>query len=305
MADGFHFLPRNPFGILIALAVAAPNGTEASNPIVVVTTNTILADMTAEVGGNRVEVYCLIARGVEPHGFEPLPADVARLADAALLIANGAGSEPWLDRLTAASGFYGELIKTTDACDLISRPTGTAGTSVVDPHAWQDPACGIRYVGAIRDALRMIDPEHALVYRERARLYRSQLEVLDSWIRRLLAPLLSEQRRFVTSHDSLAYFARAYRLEIIPIRGLDVGHEPDAAQLARLVDELRSWNAGAIFTDSAGSQKLLEQLARDSNVRLGGYLYSDTLGPLGSPGGTYLGMLRENALTLAESLIRN
>jgi len=302
MANGFHNSVRNLFGTLLVLALVAAESDAASDRIVAVATNTILADMTAEIAGDHVTVHCLIARGVELHGFEPLPADVTQLSGATLLIANGAGSEPWLERLVAASEFRGKLVRTTDACELDSRPTGAGGASIPDPHAWQDPSYGIRYVTAIRNALREADPKHADAYRERARLYIAQLDVLDAWIRRLLAPLPPEKRQFVTSHDSLAYFGRAYRLRIIPIKGLDIGHEPDAAHLARLVDELRGQALGAIFAESTGSQKLLEQLAQDTNSRLGGNLFTDSLGPLGSPAGSYLGMLRENALTLAEAL---
>jgi len=302
MVDGFVTPARKLLGIAVLLGLVAVRPNTAATPVVVVTTNTILADMTAEICGEDATVQCLIARGVEPHGFEPVPADVARLAEAALLVANGAGSEPWLDSLVAASGFSGQLVKATDACELILRSAETAGTKVPDPHAWQDPACGLRYVAAIRNALIQADPKNEKRYRERARLYTAQLEVLDSWIRRLLAPLPPERRRFVTSHDSLAYFARAYQLDVIPIRGLDVGHEPDAAQLARLVDELRDRRAAAIFAESQEGEKLLEQLARDTHARFGGYLFTDSLAPSGAPAGTYLGMLRENALTLAEAL---
>lgn len=302
MADGFLTLVRKIFGLLVIPMLVDSGISTAAEPIVVVTTNTILADMTTEIAGPHATVHCLMARGVELHGFEPVPADVARLANATLLIANGAGSEPWLDRLVAASGFRGRMIKVTDACELILHPAGTGGATTPDPHAWQDTVCGIRYAAAIRDALRRADPENEKTYRERARLYTAQLEVLDSWIRRLLAPVPPERRRFVTSHDSFAYFARAYRLDIVPIKGLEPGHEPDAAQLSRLIDELREGHAVAIFAESAGSEKLLERLAHDTGVRRGGLLFTDSLGPENSPAGTYLGMLRENALTLEKAL---
>lgn len=285
--------------------------TAAPRPVVI-TTNTILADMTREIAGDTAEVQCLVPTGVDLHGFDPTPADIAPLLKADLVVANGAGFEPWLERFLAASGYTGPVVKATDGCTLItseaedhdhsSHDHAAHDHGEVDPHAWQDPTNALRYVAAIRDALSTAHPAGAENYRRRARLYTAQIEAVDAWARRLFGLVPPDRRVIVTSHDSLAYFGRAYGIEIVALRGLDARAEPDAKQIAATVDLLRSRRARALFVESVSNPRLVEQLARDAGAVNGGELFTDSLAPAGTPAGTYLGMMRENTLRILGAL---
>jgi len=297
------------FASLFVLASRA-GATNGSRPVVIAT-NTILADMTREIVGDAAEVQCLVPAGADLHGFDPTPRDIAPLLEADLVVANGAGFEPWLDRFLAASGYSGPVVKATTGCALITtvhdhdhheHDHADHAHAEHDPHAWQDPANALHYVATIRDALMKTHPASAENYRRRARLYSAQIEVLDAWARRLFSLVPAERRVIVTPHDSLAYFGRAYGLEIVPLRGIDSRAEPDARQLAATVDLLRSRRARALFAESVSNPRLLEQLARDSGVTLGGQLFTDSLGPAGTPAATYIGMVRENALRIVAAL---
>jgi zinc/manganese transport system substrate-binding protein len=302
--------------LAVVLAVCA-TPVLAARPLVVAS-NTILADMTARVAGDAAEIRCLVPQGVDLHGFEPRPSDVAALSRAALVVANGADFEPWLDKLVESSGYRGPVVHAASDCPLIERgadPGPEHGHGhpidrehehdhggVLDPHAWQDVTNGIRYVTAICDALVAVDPKGEAGYRERARAYTAELESLDRHIRELFAGIAPDDRSIVTSHDSLGYFGRAYGLRIVPLRGLDSRQEPDARAIAALVDELRAQKVRAIFVEAVSNPKMLQQLARDTGVSLGGELYTDSVGPAGSPAATYAGMMRENARRIAAAL---
>ncbi len=305
---------RLPRILVFALAPVLAGVPLAARPVVV-TTNTILADITREVAGDGVEVRCLVAAGTDLHGFEPKAGDVAALATAGLVVVNGAGFEPWLPKLLAGAGFAGTVVEAVRDVPLLERGHDHGhedhdhhahdhGGASQDPHAWQDPANGVRYALNIRDALAALDPAGAERYQRRARLYVAQLEALDAWARRIFAALPRADRAIVTSHDALAYFGAAYELEILPVRGLDTRREPDARQIAALVDTLRAGRARALFVESVSNPQTLQRLARDSGVSLGGELHTDSLGAPGTAADSYLGLLRENTLAIAEALER-
>ena len=154
----------------------------------------------------------------------------------------------------------------------------------------------------IRDGLAAVDPASAENYRRRARLYSAQIEALDEWARRLFAAVPPARRRIVTAHDSLGYFARAFGLEILPLRGLDTRAEPDARHVAKIIEELQAARASALFAESVTDSRLLTQLSRDTGAVLGKPLLTDSLAASGAPGSTYLGMLRENTLRILEAI---
>ena len=304
--------------LIALLLTAGPIGSVAHARPVIMTTTTILADMTREVAGDAVEVQCLVPPGVDLHGFDPTPRDIAPLLAADLVVSNGAGFEPWLPRFLAASGYTGPTIAAIDGCTKLvgaedahdhdhehvddGHDHGGPTDGHVDPHAWHNPACAIRYVANIRDALLRLDPDNAENYRRRARLYSAQIETVDAWARRLFAAVPPERKRIVTAHDALAYFGRAYAIEILPLRGLDSRAEPDARHTASIVDALRAAKAAALFGETVTDPRTLAQIARDTGATLGTELLTDSLAAPGQPGSTYLGMLRENTLRILAAI---
>lgn len=308
------------FTVLVSLLLCGLSCRAAADRPVILTTNTILADMTREIAGDAAEVQCLVPAGVDLHSFDPTPRDIAPLLEADLVVANGAGFEPWLERFLAASGYTGPVTNAIEGCSLIRHDEAAhehhahdhdhdhdhdghehhAGEA--DPHAWHDPACAVRYVLNIRDALGRIDPAGAETYRRRARLYVAQIETVDAWARRLFALVPPDRKRIVTAHDALAYFGRAYGLEILPLRGLDSRAEPDARQVAAIVDALREARASALFAETVTDPRMLAQISRDTGAALGGELLTDSLAAAGTPGSTFLGMLRENTLRILSAI---
>jgi zinc/manganese transport system substrate-binding protein len=275
----------------------------------VVTTTTILDDLVRTVGGEHVAASCLLQRGVDPHGYEPTPADVRRLARADLLVVNGLGFETWLDKLIKNSGFRGTLVVASEGVDALHADEEHEGhdhahahESHVDPHAWHDPKRARRYVENIAAALALANAPHAADYEKNAAALRTQLSSLDEYARAQFGALPAERRKLVTSHDSLRYLGNAYGLALIPISGLSPEREPSARELAKLVRLIRKEKVPAVFIESTSNPKIPELLAREAGVAVVTGLYTDSLGALGSPGATYLEMFRANVDTIVRAL---
>lgn len=127
---------------LCALAVAA-NGVNAA-PVRVLATNPVLLDWVQEVGGDLVEAQLLGATG-DFHNYDPTPADLRRLAQADLVVSNGAGLEPWLDRLVASSGSQARRLTASTGLPLL--PAGATIRLVAGPDQPLPPCCAAENPG--------------------------------------------------------------------------------------------------------------------------------------------------------------
>lgn len=301
----------------------APTASSTSNPLPVVATFSILGDIVAQVGGDRVAATTLVGPGADTHTFEPAPADAVALAEAAVVFENGLGLEPWLNDLFNASGSKSRLSVVTDGLTLLPAPVEDAHAGMVheaagdqaadahqhggesDPHVWQDVANVERITAAVRDALIAADPDAAPVYDANAEAYLQKLDALDAYVIEQVDRIPPERRKLVTPHDTLRYFAARYGFEIIGTAlasGSTEAGDPSAAHIAHLADRIRASGLPAIFPETVQNSQLIEQIAREAGVALGSPLYTDALGEAGTPGESYIGLMRANAEALAESL---
>jgi zinc/manganese transport system substrate-binding protein len=293
--------------ILAVLALSCVLAAEPA-PLRVVSTTTILADLSRQVGGARVESISLIGAGIDPHTWQPTPDDVRMIASARLVVVNGLGYEGWLDQLIAAAGVPRERVVVASAgiegmtAGAHAHASGHAHGSDQDPHAWHDVKNAMRYVANLRDAFSAADPAGAADFAAWSDLYLAQLRVLDGWIRKQIATLPPERRVLVTSHDALAYFGRAYGLEVVPVEGITTGQEPDPARFADLIALLRRRGVPAVFIETTASPKVVGRLGAEAGARLGGTLFSDSLDRPGRPADTYLGMFAHNVRTMVSAL---
>lgn len=269
----------------------------------VVTSFSILGDLVRQVGGERVRVSALVGPGEDAHGYQPRPSDARRVKGAGLVVANGLGFDPWLERLARSAGYRGEVVIASQGIRPLQMPghgDANAGQEL-DPHAWQDVAQTRRYVATLAAALAAADPAEAPVYRAQAARYDATLAALDRDIRQSLASLPPDRRLVVTSHEAFGYFARAYGLTVLAPVGLSSSAEPTAGGVAALIRQIRQVRAPAIFLENIADPRLLERIQLESGARIGGTLYSDALAPK-PPADNYVGMMRENLRVLMAAL---
>jgi zinc/manganese transport system substrate-binding protein len=281
-----------------ALALAAAGA--AAAPLRVVTLSPVLTEMAREVGGPEVAVTGLLPPGVDPHTFEPAPADMRALANAELVLASGLGLETYLDKLAANSGTRARMVAVGDGLPA-PLTIEVRGRREPDPHWWNSIAATEAATRRVADELARLRPASAAGFSRRAAARVADLDRLDAWTRAQLAPLPPARRQLVTTHDAFGWFARDYGFTVHPIAGLSPGAEPNAREVARLADLIRQTGIPAVFIENSEGSKLAAALAAEAGARLGGALDGDGLVP-GPEGDSYEAMFRHNVLTIAAAL---
>ena len=287
--------------LALAAAVAAagcddPEGEDGagSGEIATVATTTVVGDLLRSVGGNRVHLDTLVPADADPHGHEPRPSDAVAIADAEVVVKSGGDLDDWLDDLIESAGGGAAEVTLLDSVDAIGE----------DPHWWQDPRNAILAVEAIRDALAEADPGGRRAYERNARAYIAGLRALDDEVERCMQRVPPDKRKLVTTHDSLAYFAERYDVEVIGsvIPSLSTQAQPSAKDVDALVEQVEDEGVEAIFPEAAVSQRLEKSISRESGAEVGRELWTDSLGDEGSGAETYLDAMRANANALAEGM---
>jgi zinc/manganese transport system substrate-binding protein len=300
---------------LLPMSIPAAAQTPASGePLQVIASFSILGDLVQEVGGDAVQVTPLIAPGVDAHTFDPAPADLVALEDADVIFEIGLGFEPWLDGFFESTQPQGMRIVVTEGIEPRHADEEAEGEhedeadhehGAFDPHVWHDVANTIVIAGNIRDALIAADPANAATYEANAAATIANLEALDAWIREQVATLPEDRRKLVTSHDTFGYFADAYGFQVLGTAlgslSTEVG-DPSAREIAGLISQIEESGTPAIFAENVSNPDLMESLAAEAGVALAPPLYTDALGPAGSPGETYDGLMRSNVTTIVEAL---
>lgn len=271
----------------------------AADRLQVVTSFSILADMTRVIGGDRVTVRNLVGTDADAHVYVPTPDDARALVAADLIIANGLGFEPWLQRLIASSDAQAPRVDASNG--VLPLMLDEDGERIPDPHAWQSLANAEIYVQNIAKALIAADPQYAEGYRMRRDAYLAEISTLLKWARQAVEQLPPAQRTLVTSHDAFGYLGQAYGLRFLAPQGLSTADEPSAAEVAALIQQIRKERVRAVFVENIRDPRLIQQIAEEGGARVGGTLYSDALASSG-PASTYLGMYRYNLETLLGAL---
>lgn len=288
--------------LLLAFALAACSGGDnprAASPVQVVATTTVLADLVAGVGGDRVAVTSIVPRGGEVHTFDPTPRDVSRLSDADLIVANGVGLDDWLAAMATEAGARAGVVRLGEGLPddaYIVDPEGGGP----NPHLWLDPELATRFVEQIETALADVDPAGAASYHSAAARTRSDLASLDAWAAGRFAAVPPADRRIVSFHDALPYLARAYGIEIVGVVVDSPGQEPSAGEVAALIDEIRRTGVKAIVSEAAFDDRVARSIAEESGATIVSDLYTDSLGD--PPVDTYEGLVRWDVERIAAAL---
>lgn len=272
----------------------------ATDKPLVVTSASIFADMTNAIGGDLIEVQSLVPIGGDPHRYEPTPGDAKLIASADLILINGLTFEGWIEELINHSGTKAPAFIITRGINPIVSDQHAGAT---DPHAWMTASNGLIYIRNIYEALLNLLPEDAHdALADRYEAYKKELEVLDAEIFARIREIPEKQRILVTSHDAFNYYGSRYGLTLSAIMGISTESEAQTADLKRVINNIRSFEVSAIFIESTINPKLIQQIATDLKVKIGGELFADSVGEAGSGADTYIGMLRKNSITIAEAL---
>jgi ABC-type Zn uptake system ZnuABC Zn-binding protein ZnuA len=289
-----------PVLLAAVLPLAIPTWA-ASRTVKVVATTVQITALAREVGGGMIQLKGLVPAGADPHEFEPVASDLVALEGADLILRHGIGLDDWLDR-TLKAGKKAKLVTVTAGVRL--RRGEEDGKPVDDPHVWHDPANAKKMVDNIAAALDRADPGHKPTYDANAAAYKKKLDVAAAQVRTILNEIPPANRKLVTNHDALGYFAQAFGLKIVGavIPAVSTQAEPSAADTAALLDTIKREKVKAIFAESNVNPKLAATLAKEAGVKIIEDLYGDSLGQPGSGAETLDGMWLANARKIADAL---
>lgn len=283
------------------------------DPLRIVTTSTQAGDLAAiltrDMPESAVEITRLMGPGVDPHLYKPTEADIAAMNRAAMVIYSGLHLEGQFDRVFEALSERGVVIFS------LGNVVKEAGfvinaldeVDVDDPHFWFEPRNWALSAEALADELARALPDYADVITANAADYIAQLDALYAWADDAMRRVPEGQRYLVTSHDAFQYFGQAFGWQMVPIQGISTAAEAGVGDIQSVVDFIVNNDIPVLFVESSVPPTTIEAVqeavrAAGGEVALGvRELYSDAMGDLDTFGGTYIGMLAENVLTILQS----
>jgi ABC-type Zn uptake system ZnuABC Zn-binding protein ZnuA len=285
-------------------APTAGAGSTPTKVLNVVTTTTQLTDFAVNIGGDKVKVYSVLKANIDPHDYEPTPADLNALANADVIVKNGVGLEKWFDSTIKSASPKGTIVDASRGVN-IRHGNGSAQEKDGDPHIWHNPQNAKIMVTNIAKALEAADPAATTTFAKNLVDYSAKLDALDADIGTRIRALTN--KKVVTNHDAFGYYVDHFGLEFVGsvIPSFDSQTELSPQDISDLVAKIKSQGVKAVFSESSLPPKTAEAIAKEAGVKVvAGHdaLFGDTLGPPGSDGDTYLKMMEHNTKEIVDNL---
>lgn len=299
-----------------------------AEPLKVVASFSIIGDFAKNVGGDRIELTTLVGPNGDAHVYEPKPQDAVAMAGADVVLVNGLHFEGFLQRLVEASATKATVVELTKGVEPLAvteeEHEGEAHEAdahedhadegdhhaeaghdhgATDPHAFQSIANAKIYVKNIADAFCAADAAGCDTYKANATSYTGQLDALETDVKAAVASIPADKRTVITSHDAFGYFAHEYGIVFLAPEGISTEAEASAADVAKLIEQVRHDKASAIFVENITNQRLIEQIAGETGLKIGGTLYSDALSDADGPASTYIDMMKNNIGTIKGAIL--
>ncbi len=299
---------RHLLALTAAAAFALPFGVQAETArLSIVATTGMIADAARQIGGDLVEVRALMGPGVDPHAYRQTRTDIVAMTRADLVLWHGLYLEAQME------DFFGDLAARTQVVAVAEalpkdRLIGHEDyEGRYDPHVWMDPELWALVVAETRDTLIELRPDAADTFTANAAAHMADIARLGTYSAAALDSVPDASRVLISAHDAFGYFGQAYGFEVLGIQGISTESEAGLARIAKLVDLLVDRQIGAVFVESSVSDRNVRALiegaaAKGHEVRIGGELYSDAMGPDGTYEGTWIGMIDHNVTTLTAAL---
>ena len=271
----------------------------------VIAAQSIIADWVYQVAGDRVELSTLVKENTDTHTFEPAARDIVALAKGNILFENGLGLEFWLDDLYRSSESSAKRIVLSDKVEKIPVEKGQHSHGEFDPHIWLNVKNTITMVNIISQVLQDADSQNASFYKTRTDAYIKELEKLDAWIFAQVSSIEEKDRKLISGHNSLGYFAKHYGFKIlgsILASSSTDQIDPSALHFAKLIRLIRKNKVPGIFSENIENTALIRQLAKETSLPKPKMLYTGALSGSDGPANTYIKLMRHNVKTIVESL---
>jgi len=273
----------------------------AEEKIKIVTTFTIIADITKNITGDAAEVLSITKPGAEIHGYQPTPKDIVKAYDADLILWNGMNLEIWFEQ------FFSNLNETTsvtvsEGIDAINISEGDY-QGLPNPHAWMGLNEALIYVDNIVNALSYYDKKNSELYFQNAAKYKEKIISTIEPLKESILQLPEKQRWLVTCEGAFSYLARDLSLKELFIWPMNADEVGTPKQIKKVIDRINENEIPIIFCESTVNQAPAKQIAKETGAKFGGILYVDSLSDKNGPVPTYLDLLKSTYNTVEKGLV--
>ncbi|MGC1205766.1 MAG: zinc ABC transporter substrate-binding protein [Flavobacteriaceae bacterium] len=292
--------------IITIILFNCKNEKKSNNKLNIVTTTSMITDLVKNIGGDYINLQGLMGSGVDPHLYKASEGDVSKLANADIIFYNGLHLEGKLVEVFEKM----KTVKTIAISDALDKNTLIGSeyfASNYDPHIWFNVNYWMQATEFIVLKLSEAIPEQKATFEVNGATYLAQLKSLKDKLEATISYLPKEQRILVTAHDAFNYFGKAFDFEVVGLQGLSTATEAGVQDVQKLAAFIIEKNVKAIFVESSVPRRTIEALqaavkSKNHNVIIGGTLYSDALGNVGTIEGTYIGMFEYNVNTIVNAL---
>ena len=285
----------------------ANKNSNTSEKLKVVATNSIIADITKNIAGDKIDLHSIVPVGQDPHEYEPLPDDVKKTSQADLIFYNGinleTGGNAWFTKLVqnAKKEENKDYYAVSDGVDVIYLE-GQNEKGKEDPHAWLNLENGMIYAKNIAKQLSAKDPKNKDFYEANLKKYLEKLEALDKEAKQKFNNIPKEKKMIVTSEGCFKYFSKAYNVPSAYIWEINTEEEGTPDQIKTLVEKLRKTKVPSLFVESSVDERPMQTVSKDTNIPIFEKIFTDSVAEPGKNGDSYYNMMKWNLDKIAEGL---
>ena len=294
---------------LVACSSQKSSSDSSSSKLNVVATNSIIADITKNIAGDKINLHSIVPVGQDPHEYEPLPEDVKKTSKADLIFYNGinleTGGNAWFTKLVenAQKKENKDYYAVSEGVDVIYLE-GQNEKGKEDPHAWLNLENGIIYAQNIAKRLIEKDPDNKATYEKNLKAYVEKLTALDKEAKEKFNNIPEEKKMIVTSEGCFKYFSKAYNVPSAYIWEINTEEEGTPDQIKSLVEKLRETKVPSLFVESSVDDRPMKTVSKDTNIPIHAKIFTDSIADEGEEGDSYYSMMKYNLDKISEGLAK-
>ena len=294
---------------LAACSSQKSSSDSSSSKLNVVATNSIIADITKNIAGDKINLHSIVPVGQDPHEYEPLPEDVKKTSKADLIFYNGinleTGGNAWFTKLVenAKKKENKDYYAVSEGVDVIYLE-GQSEKGKEDPHAWLNLENGIIYAQNIAKRLIEKDPDNKATYEKNLKAYVEKLTALDKEAKEKFNNIPEEKKMIVTSEGCFKYFSKAYNVPSAYIWEINTEEEGTPDQIKSLVEKLRKTKVPSLFVESSVDDRPMKTVSKDTNIPIYAKIFTDSIADKGEDGDSYYSMMKYNLDKISEGLAK-
>ena len=296
-------------GLFACSSAKQGSSSNEATKLKVVATNSIIADITKNIAGDKIDLHSIVPVGQDPHEYEPLPDDVKKTSEANLILYNGinleTGGNAWFTKLVqnAKKEENKDYYAVSEGVDVIYLE-GQSEKGKEDPHAWLNLENGMIYAKNIAKQLEAKDPKNKDFYEANLKTYLEKLSKLDKEAKDKFNNIPKEKKTIVTSEGCFKYFSKAYNVPSAYIWEINTEEEGTPDQIKTLVEKLRKTKVPSLFVESSVDERPMQTVSKDTNIPIYEKIFTDSIAEPGQNGDSYYSMMKWNLDKISEGLAK-